>query len=110
MEELELNQLDFQFNAQAHILNLPVGHEISTKAKDSVKLDGVKVKLADKKTRWKSVVGVCIIIVYKISSEVIFSDGKCGTSWASGSPRPRFPCGISCNQHNPCRLEETIMV
>ena len=56
--------MDFQLKAQAHILNLPVGHEISTSAKDSVKLDGVKVKLADKSTRWKSVVGICIINVY----------------------------------------------
>ena len=31
-------------------------------AKDSVKLDGVKLKLGDKKARWKSLVGICIFV------------------------------------------------
>ena len=52
--------MDFHFESQAHILNLPVGHKIPTAAKDSVKLDGVKLKFGDNKKRWKSVVGICI--------------------------------------------------
>ena len=55
-----MKSMDFHFETQAHILNLAVGHKIPTAAKDSVKLDGVKLKLGDKKKRWKSVVGICI--------------------------------------------------
>ena len=53
-----IKSIDFQYKAQAHILNLPVGHNIPTAAKNSVKLDGVKLKLGDTKTTWKSVVGI----------------------------------------------------
>ena len=53
-----MKSMDFHFETQAHILNLAVGHKIPTAAKDSVKLDGVKLKLGDKNTRWKSVVGI----------------------------------------------------
>ena len=45
---------------QAHILNLPVGNNISMTAKGSLKLDGVKLKLGDKKARWKSLVGILL--------------------------------------------------
>ena len=55
-----MKSTDFQFESQAHILNLPVGHEIPTPAKGSVKLGGVKLKLGDNKKRWKSVVGIFI--------------------------------------------------
>ena len=53
-----IKSIDFQYKAQAHILNLPVGHNIPTTAKDSVKLDGVKLKLGVKQARWKSLVGI----------------------------------------------------
>ena len=53
-----IKSIDFQYEAQAHILNLPVGHKIPTAAKDSVKLSGVKLKLGVKQARWKSVVGM----------------------------------------------------
>ena len=55
--------MDFQFESQVHILNVPVGHEIPTAARNSIKLDGVKLKLGDKKTRWKSVVGTFICLL-----------------------------------------------
>ena len=53
-----IQSVDFQYEAQAHILNLPVGHNIPTAAKDSVKLSSVKLKLGVKQARWKSVVGM----------------------------------------------------
>ena len=36
-------------------------------AKGSLKLDGVKLKLGDKKARWKSLVGICLLIHPEVS-------------------------------------------
>ena len=58
---------ELQYEAQAHILNLPVGHTIHTAAKNSVKLDGVKLKFGDKKTNWKSVVGLINLCWFTLS-------------------------------------------
>ena len=59
--------IDCQYEAQAHILNMPLGHKIPTSAKDSVKLEGVVVKLAEKKARWRSLVGFFIILSIRCS-------------------------------------------
>ena len=74
---------------------MPVGHNITTAAKDSVKLDGVKLKLDEKKARWKSLVGIHILLS-KILSEGVFSGDERSIPWNSGSPHICFPCGVLC--------------
>ena len=75
VKELKSKLIDFQYESQAHILNVPVGHKIPSAAKDSIKLDGFKLKkLGDKRAKWKSLVGIFYIFVSQIFSEVTLLD------------------------------------
>ena len=39
--------------SQVHILNVPVGHDTHSPAKDTVKLNGVKLEMGKRTSRWK---------------------------------------------------------
>ena len=102
--------VNFQYETQAHILNLPVGNSIPIAAKNSVKLDGVKLKLGNEQARWKSMVGRPSGLQSRGPNSrtyilILVSDDKCGTPWASSNPHPCFPRSLSCNQHISCRLK-----
>ena len=46
--------------SQVHILNLPVGQDTQSTAKDTVKLNGIKLEMGKRTSRWKWM--VCILV------------------------------------------------